>query len=494
MPAWPTGERCLTEVSEAAPDIFSFYRMPVRFVHVEELMATQEHAIRQFKQRSHAINLQSLLRLSMPMFVPLYCAAFNWSYVTWISPIWGYLGPTYKSPNAFLMIVGYLLAVFISTLSPLRINRVSQVIYWLLYFTVYIPGLFVPLFMQLDSGLTLLLLQLTMTSGMLIIALSYRLRLLNLRRYELEPPAFWAAFSVLFLLCNLALFIVFRGSIHLSSLAQVYSTRSSAARVLQENAGISYVAVMLSNVLNPFLIAYGLTAKRRDLVVLGVMGQIFVYATAAMKSVIISPLVIIAFYFSIRKDRGGWVPKLCLAVASMFFVLTALVLGERPGPIYDLASATLVRGFALPGVFVGQYQYFFENFPHTHLAHIHGVNLLLANPYEMQLGQEMGAFYVGTSQSGGVMDANANFFAFDGIAGFGLPGIPIMGVICAGMFWLIDSSARKHSLSFASAALTMSAISLANASLFTSFLGGGFLFWILCFLVMPHETLEGRPT
>jgi hypothetical protein len=131
--------------------------------------------------RPKTIVLRAVLRFSMPLAILLYCASFNWSYVRWVSPTWGYMGLTYHTPNPALLVFGYILAAVLCAFSPLTIRRTSQVIYWILYFNIYIPGLFVPLFVQLDSSLTLLLLQLNMTGGMLLIALSYRVKRLRFR-------------------------------------------------------------------------------------------------------------------------------------------------------------------------------------------------------------------------------------------------------------------------------------------------------------------------
>ena len=38
--------------------------------------------------RPNKITLRSVLRLTMPGWVLLYCAGFNWSYAEWLSPIW----------------------------------------------------------------------------------------------------------------------------------------------------------------------------------------------------------------------------------------------------------------------------------------------------------------------------------------------------------------------------------------------------------------------
>lgn len=446
---------------------------------------------------SETIVLRSVLRFSMPLAILLYCASFNWSYARWVSPTWSYMGLTYHSPNPALLVVGYITAAVLSVVSPLTIRRTSQVIYWILYFNVYIPGLFVPLYVQLDNSLTLLLLQLNMTGGMLLIALSYRVRLVAFRRYCVSLGLFWTIFSSLFAVCNVILFVAFRHNLHLASLNEVYASRFQASAILQESVALSYVSSALSNVMNPLLIAYGLSVSRYKLAALGLLGQVLVYATAAMKSVLLSPLLIIVFYYSLKHHRGAWATKVAFLCAGTFVVLTALVIGARPGFLFNVASSTLMRSFALPGLSVAQYQYFFEHFPHTHLGHVHGVNLLFPNPYQMPLGLEIGNFYTDVG-SGHIQDANANFFAFDGIAGFGLPGIPLMGLLCAAMFWALDCSAKRYPIAISASALTMCTVSLANVSLFSAFLGGGFLLWMLVFLFMPRHLFsqgagDGRP-
>jgi len=436
------------------------------------------------------LGIRSLLRFSMPVVVLLYCASFQWSYATWISPVWGYTGLTYNSPDPSLLFIAYVLAALLCVLSPLKLRRTSQIIYWILYFTVYIPGLFAPLFVQLDSGLKLLLLELSLTGGMLLIALSYRLKLIDLRHYPISRQLFWIVFIISFALSNVMLLVVFRGNLHLATLKEVYDVRAESGTVQLQNPGISYVSSLLSNVMNPFLIAYGVLVHRRKLVALGILGQVLVYATAAMRSVLLSPLFIIMIYYSVKKDRGGFVPKLGLLCCAMFVVLTVLVGVHTEGLFFNLATITLVRSFSIPGVEIGEYQYFFEHFPHTYLSHIHGVNLLVSNAYGMSLGEEVGYFYAGAASNGRIGNANADFFAMDGIAGFGLPGILIMGIVCAAMFWVLDSCTRKYPIAFSASVLASCAISLTNNSLFASFLGGGIMLIMLLFIFMPRHFLD----
>jgi hypothetical protein len=87
---------------------------------------------------------------------------------------------------------------------------------------------------------------------------------------------------------------------------------------------------------------------------------------------------------------------------------------------------------------------------------------------------------------------NAHFFATDGIAGFGLGGIPMIGILCALVFWVLDSCSRNYSLGFSVSALTLTTFSLTNVSLFTTLLGNGLVAWILLFIIMPRSFLSGE--
>jgi hypothetical protein len=436
------------------------------------------------------ISLRSILRVSMPVSVLLYCAGFHYAYVKWISPVWGYEGLTYRPPNPALLGFAYALAMMLCAVSPLKLRRPSQVIYWVLYFTVYIPGLFVPLFLQLDTDFSLFLLQLSLAGGMLAIALSYRLSLLHLRRYPMSTRLFWEIFAVVFLVANAALLVAFRGHMQFASMETMYSHRHQAASVAEENPAIGYVSQLLGSVMNPLLMAYGLANRRRYLTALGILGELLVYSTTSAKVSILAPILVAGLYYTIKKDRGGWVPKLGLFLAGICFSLTTLVVGAKPGILFNLATVALVRSIATGGMMMGQYQYFFENQPHTYLGNISGLNLLVSNPYTLPLGMEMGAFYGAKNHSEtGRVNENANFFATDGIGGFGLPGIPIMGILCAAVFWVLDSCARNYAMEFSAPALAKIATSLGDVSLFSTLLGNGLILWMLLFIIMPRSFL-----
>jgi hypothetical protein len=175
----------------------------------------------------------------------------------------------------------------------------------------------------------------------------------------------------------------------------------------------------------------------------------------------------------------------------LLFALTTLVIGKEPGVLFNVASVVLMRSFEMPGMLLGQYQYFFERNPHTHFGHVAGFNLLAANPYTAALGLEVSRFFGGVSNANsGEVVSNASFFGMDGIGGFGLPGIPLMGIVCAVVFWLLDGCAKKLPIEFSVPGLTMIIVSLTNVSLFSTLLGNGMIAWILLFFFIPSHLFK----
>jgi hypothetical protein len=284
---------------------------------------------------------------------------------------------------------------------------------------------------------------------------------------------------------NAILLVVFRGNLHLVSFGEVYAQRASGGEILEANSGMVYVSSALSSVMNPLLIAYGLRTGRRRPLAFGSLGQVFVYSTTALKGVLLSAPFIVLLYYSLKKDRGGWVPKIGLVFVGTCLVVTEFVIGQEPFSIlFAVGGMLLMRTYAMNGLLTAEYQYFFEHNPYTYLAHVKGISWFVHNPYTMDTGHEIAAYF-GDIGTYGIVNSNAHFFAMDGITGFGLVGIPIMGIVCAVMFWVLDSCARRYPISFSASALTMCMLSLTSNSLFSTLLGGGLLVWMVLFLFMP---------
>jgi hypothetical protein len=143
------------------------------------------------------------------------------------------------------------------------------------------------------------------------------------------------------------------------------------------------------------------------------------------------------------------------------------------------------RSFGLAGLATGQYFYFFHHNPYTYYSHIKGISLFVHYPFKYVLGTELGYYYYNP-----LVDLTAHFWATDGIAAWGLPGILLISVVFAAICWMIDSLARRHDPRFAGLVIFYATYNLANLSLFTTMLSGGLGLLILILYIVPPQAAE----
>src|SRR4029079_15894664 len=134
----------------------------------------------------------------------------------------------------------------------------------------------------------------------------------------------------------------------------------------------------------------------------------------------------------------------------------------------------------------GQYFDFFSNNPETHYSHIKGVNWFVHYPYANTPGIEVGSFYSGDP----TLDSTAHFWAADGLAAWGLAGVLLISVLCALVFWLLDSAAQRQNPRLATLVVCYVAFNLSNISIFTSLLSCGLGLLILLLHLMPTSSPE----
>src|SRR5215471_15125096 len=113
---------------------------------------------------------RSLVILAVVIFVTLY----QWVYISWLSPVWGYMGFAYNVPSIGSLSLGCALAILPSLWMPLVIIRPSQLIYWLIFVTVYVPSLFVPIFAALVPEWEVVQLMCALFMGFAIMGMSYQ--------------------------------------------------------------------------------------------------------------------------------------------------------------------------------------------------------------------------------------------------------------------------------------------------------------------------------
>src|SRR6185312_16525022 len=72
-----------------------------------------------------------------------YIAAYQLLYITWLSKVYSYYGFEYIVTSYVLVILSWILSLLPAVWSPISLERPSQIIYWVLYFVVFVPSMFI---------------------------------------------------------------------------------------------------------------------------------------------------------------------------------------------------------------------------------------------------------------------------------------------------------------------------------------------------------------
>jgi hypothetical protein len=385
---------------------------------------------------------------------------------------WEYLGFWYAGTDAPRLATCYVLAMLPLAWMDTRIARFSSFIHWIIYLFIYVPAVLIPVLQGLNEDV--------MNLSFAIFASFSLITLLPVPQPGPAPrpigrKAFWSAFwGVYAVLFGYALY-VFRDNLSLSSLYDVYGQRAIASDVATGTL-VGYATGVLAGCMNPFLMTIGLLHRRPALFAVALVGQVFVYATFALKSVLVSVLILLIFHATLLRGERIRIWRLvglvCLSIALPLAIAAVVDVDESPF-VENLVALVFMRTYGMVGALTGVYHEFFANHDLTYFSHVNIVRLFVDYPYDLSIGEVIG------ESLGYDLNSNANFFATDGIASAGKTGVVIVGAIMAAVLGFADRwvPARSHRLLCIASAPV--AISLANSSVFTTLLTGGLLLLIV---------------
>jgi hypothetical protein len=421
--------------------------------------------------------------------VAAYIACFQWMYIHYLYPNWAYFGFDYYPPDPKYLVLAWSLSLLPSLWMPIRLTRPSQFAYWILYFVAFIPSMFVPLYANLDPPAQISLLMIVFFVGFALTGLGYLFPLAQLRPANISPKVFWSVFACIAGGLAVWTLIVFHGHLKIVSFADIYDQRNASGGIA-EGTLVNYPLMGLTGAINPFLMAYGLYCRRRWLLLAGILGQILVFSVLGTKGAILSILFIPGVYGLLRIGRSPVGLKITFACLSLLagLCLSYILSDYDPGPLLFLALfVVLMRVLPMGGLVTAWYHNFFQQNPPTYYSHLKGVNWLVNYPYAKAIGLEVGSRY----QPGSDLDATAHFWAMDGLEALGLPGVLVISVVCALLFWALDSAAKRHDPRLAALVITYTVYNLANISLFTTLLSGGLgLLIVFLYLLQPKQGME----
>jgi hypothetical protein len=415
-----------------------------------------------------------------------YVGCFQWVYINYLYPTWGYFGFGYNRPTTGYLILAFVLSVVPSVWIPLELTRPSLLAYWVLYFTVMIPSMFVPLYMGLNPLPEIGILMVVIFAGFVIVGTSYRVPKLRLNYIKIPSGSFWKGFTFVALALTIWVVVGFWKDLRILSFADIYDLRDSADDKFG-NSLLNYPLMWLSGAIDPILMACGLHYRRKLLFLAGALGQLVVYSAIGTKGSILSIVFVVGFYFLFKIERIPFALKMAcgaLAVLTGPALAYAALSGKDAGSLLaTILFVVLMRTLGINGLLTAQYYDFFQRSPLTYYSHVKGISWFVHYPYANPMGVEVGSFYSGDA----TLDATAHFWAMDGLAAMGLTGVLLISVLCAFVFWLLDSVAAKHDVRLAALMIAYTAYNLANIPLFTTLLSGGLGLLMVFFYLAPSQ-------
>src|SRR3974390_1628521 len=400
-----------------------------------------------------------------------YVIGFEWMYRHWLSDSYGYFGFDYAVPPSFYLFLVRTFFIVPSLWMPVSLGRPSQLAYWVLYVTVFIPSMLVPLYAAITPPAEATVFAFVFLAGFAIAGFSYLFPLARTGPPRVSSHLLWFVVGGFGFALAAWIVVLFHGNLRLVSLSDVYGLRSEAD-ALMEGSHANYALMWLSGAINPMVMAWGLYHRRITVFLVGAAGQILVYMALATKGSILSIVIIIVFYYTIRNWTSRFGPKMAMGAASLVGLLCCsyMIAGGDDNPLYSMfLFLTFFRTLSVNGLLSAWYYDFFSHNPQTQYSQVTGVNWFLQYPYSNPIGVEIGAAY----SNDPTHDASAHFWATDGLAAAGLPGVILISFLCAFVFWVLDSASQRHDARLAALVICYAAYNLANISIFTSLLSGG---------------------
>jgi hypothetical protein len=437
---------------------------------------------------SRTVQARGFTKITMVLCVAAYIGMFNWVYHTYVSDIHGYAGFLSEKLGVAELAILPLLALAPSIWMPMRVHRPSAVIYWTFYLMVYVPSMFVPAYVQRQSVAAILTLSFALFVGFAVVGSGYLLPLAKFRRPTIPKTVFWNFVWLLAVGFIGYVVAIYKSNFKLVAFAEIYDGIRFESNDLARGSFVNYAVMLLGGAINPFLISAGLARRRFSLFFAGAACQFLMYATVAIKGYVLSVPLMMLFFLILRMDSKNFpfAYTYTVGLTALSALLNIIFLSDilQDNSTFELTLSILfMRTLATPGWATAYYQDFFSDHPLTFFSHVKGASWFVDYPYPRTLGEEIGFYYYGSTDT----NVNAHCWATDGIAGGGLIGILVVSALLGLILWVYDSIGAVHHRLLTSLLSVQVAILLTNISLFTTLFSGGFGLIMLMLFVMPPE-------
>lgn len=405
------------------------------------------------------------------LFGALYIFTFSYVWKYYCVTVWHayfYL----DVPHSFIYdFIGYSIAL-IPIVFYRGIRNVSSWLSLILYYFGYVPIVLSLLFnFKEDNNYHVVEYWMVLCIAMSFYFYSDRIRI------KIKHPSRKISIKVIWIIAIITLlmqFAVYHNNLRIVDFKSVYQLRAENAEV--GNAFMGYINSWSASFIFPLIFVYGLFRKDKKFIVFGALSFLFLYSIFGAKADFLAPLLLFSFYkFFLWQDKKN-INLLGVFSLSLGLLTLLLLCNLENEIVYVLAAVFLMRTITIGGcLFSGYYLPFFQDHPHTYFSHVNIINAITnSNPYA---GEPIGKVV-----TEGGMNANAIFWAMDGVTAMGVAGVAIVSFLFLLFLILINSLATVQNRNFLCILMLIPMVALLNTSFFSFLLSEGVILIILTIL------------
>lgn len=422
----------------------------------------------------------SIWRILMPLVAAFYFLIYWQIYKQYLYPVFGYANYGLLDRSGEAWAITFFLAIVPVVIAPLATSAAS-VLSSFMYVLYYVPAVLAPFFSLHRAYGEVFQIQLALAAGMVGMFVAAR-GTPGIARVPISK-ARSDCLLIFSLFLTAVILFTYRSSLRIVSFYDVYEVRSAASD-LGVNPLVGYAIMWQSFCLIPFLLMRGWICREWRHIAAGLFACLVIYAANGAKIAALTPPFVFCSYF-LAKRKLPFLASLLLLVSITSFLIIAFV--PDYGLFLLLKGLVFERTLGTPGNLLVAYYEVFPKYGLTHFSQINAIQSLFGGyPYGSQsLGQVVSKVYFGASDA----NFNAGFWAMDGIASFGIPGLYFIGFVMAAFFRLLAVRTARLEPAFAGAWISGLAVSLISISFFTSLTSsGGLLFFVFFgFLTAPQR-------
>lgn len=408
----------------------------------------------------------------------LFCAAHVAGYLTFTIRWFGYRGYRFllwEDPTQIVPILGMVAPILLAPalFLPTQNRRLSDLAPWVLYVTLYVPGVYIPLLTLGRPASEVIVLSILHLVGLIAFEMLRRVKL-NVKFAKTQNSS-WVPGVVLPAIALLIALYFWQAVDFRLDLAwdTLYERRFAARDLVGPGMPMGYLNQMFIKVFIPAIALFAWLWKDIRLGALCLFCIVVSWAFDANKLVIFTPILIIGVLSLYKSKKPVQTLLIALTIMILLFIpVYFLIPGQSSGTSIaaEIAEGTVKRALYEPGLLTGYYWDHFQIYPLNNFGGSPLSVLFTKSPYETIVPRRIGYMYFGNDAE----TANAGIMA-GAISDLGNIGVPIMMGIAGLILRIFECLGEQRNRALGYAFIFVITQDWSNRPFQTSLITGGVL-------------------